>query len=93
MEESHQKQYYSDSLIIIYCRDILNLDEGLIQEYSAWIIETYKRYEEILSFWIHLDDNHDYCYIGLNNRIGRIEDNNAFVQHHSIPDEDIIRLL
>lgn len=93
MEESHQKQYYPDSLITIYCRDILALDEGLIPEYSSWIIETYNRYSEILSFWTHLDDNHDYCYIWLNNRIGWIAEKNTFVQYNSIPDEDIIRLL
>lgn len=89
-EESHQKDYYSDNLIAIYCHTIAQLSWPAAHLLGQIIKETLHTYKDILALRVLLDDNQDYMYIGFNNRSTWTEDKDMFLLSESLTDEDII---
>jgi hypothetical protein len=89
-EESHQKDYRSDSLIAIYCHTIAQLSWPAAHLLGKIIKETLHTYKDILALRVLLDDNQDYMYIGFNNRSTWTEDKDIFLLSESLNDEDII---
>jgi hypothetical protein len=93
LSEAHQKNYHTDLIIYLYCRDILNIDTKIIPSMSLWITEILTTYQELLSLRTHLDDNQNYMYIGFNNRVSRSQDKIDIILTSDLPREDTIRRL
>ena len=92
-EESHQKDYYSEYLISIYCNIILQLSWPAKDILSQLIKDMLNIYKEILSLRVLLDDNQDYMYIWFNNRSTRTEEKDLSSLSELLSDEDIIRFI
>ena len=57
LEEAHQKDYYSNILFYLYCRDILGIDDSLVASYTEWMNSLLDHYHNLFHLWINLDDN------------------------------------
>lgn len=74
MESAHQKEYTSDALTDIYIIHLLHIQHpDMIDGVRKQIDTLSDRYTPLLEQWINIDDNDQYLYIGLSNRMTRSE--------------------
>ncbi|MEI7919405.1 MAG: hypothetical protein WCH65_04310 [bacterium] len=71
LSESEQKNIsiHTDVLINLYIQDILHIDEQYHKKMFSIITSIQADFNEIIKYWIEIDDNKEYLKIGYTNRV------------------------
>ncbi|MEI6773393.1 MAG: hypothetical protein WCL18_00750 [bacterium] len=80
----------TESLIRLYVQDILNIDEYYQHKITDIINDLQAYFNEIIKYWIEIDDNKDYLKIGYDNRIKFSGNKSIEETKKKIISEDII---